>query len=527
MIVDGEHTFPGPRETVWGLLQDPEVLAKAMPGARRLTLTGPGAYQGVIRIGVGPVTAAEWSLNVTLADQVPPESYVMLVDSKGALGFTRGQATVNLDEVAGGTRMRYHADLSVGGKVAGVGQRLLDQVARMLTKQGLDALNKELEARLPRAAPPDQRETHHAYRTGNPIAHRRVPAGDARDRRAGRPDGYEPRERCRPLGARAVVARTRLLDRGDRGDGLGGCPAAAAARRTSPTRIPMKPAPFAYHRPDTVEGALALLAEHGYDAKLLAGGQSLVPAMNFRLAAPPCSSTSTASPASTRSPRRRVVSGSGRWCGSGQAERSALLAERAPLIAETLPYVAHAQIRNRGTMGGSIAHADPAAELPAVMLALGPACSCAARRMRTVAADDFFTGLFGTALEPEEMLVEIEIPTAAPGTGFAFDEISRRHGDFALAGVAASVQVDAEGRCTGARIALLSVGDGPVLAAHAAAALQGRRRPTTPSAPPPTPRRSRTSIRPGDIHATPAYRRQLVEVLVRRGLPRAFERARA
>lgn len=148
MIVTGEHTFPGPRQAVWDLLQDPEVLAKAMPGARKLHLTGDGTYEGVIRIGVGPVTAAEWTLGVRLADRVPPASYVMHVDGKGALGFTRGQATVNLDEVEGGTKMRYHADLSVGGKVAGVGQRLLDQVARMLTRQGLDALNKELEARL-------------------------------------------------------------------------------------------------------------------------------------------------------------------------------------------------------------------------------------------------------------------------------------------------------------------------------------------------------------------------------------------
>ncbi|HEX8395534.1 MAG TPA: carbon monoxide dehydrogenase subunit G [Longimicrobium sp.] len=148
MIVDGEHTFPGPRPALWTLLQDPEVLAKAMPGARRLALTGDGVYTGVIRIGVGPVTAAEWSLTVRLADLVEPASYTMHVDSKGALGFTRGTATVNLDEVDEGTRMRYHADLSVGGKVAGVGQRLLDQVAKMLTKQGLDALNKEVEARL-------------------------------------------------------------------------------------------------------------------------------------------------------------------------------------------------------------------------------------------------------------------------------------------------------------------------------------------------------------------------------------------
>lgn len=148
MIVDGEHTFNGPRQTVWDLLQDPEVLAKAMPGARKLVRTGDGTYEGVIRIGVGPVTAAEWSLNVSIRDPQPPESYVMQVESKGALGFTRGTADVNLDEVEGGTRMRYHADLSIGGKVASVGQRLLDQVARMMTKQGLDALNRELESRL-------------------------------------------------------------------------------------------------------------------------------------------------------------------------------------------------------------------------------------------------------------------------------------------------------------------------------------------------------------------------------------------
>jgi uncharacterized protein len=148
MIVDGEHHFPAPRETVWELLQDPEVLQKAMPGARRLARTGDGTYEGVIRIGVGPVTAAEWSLSVELADRVPPESYVMVIDSRGVLGFTRGRASVRLEEADGGTRMAYSADLQVGGKVAGVGQRLLDQVAKMMTKQGLAAMGKELESRL-------------------------------------------------------------------------------------------------------------------------------------------------------------------------------------------------------------------------------------------------------------------------------------------------------------------------------------------------------------------------------------------
>lgn len=148
MIVNGEHTFAAPRETVWTLLQDPEVLAKAMPGARRLERTGDGRYEGVIRIGVGPVTAAEWALQVELRDLLPPESYTMLVDSRGALGFTRGTARVELLEEPGGTRMRYQADLQVGGKVAGVGQRLLDQVAKMMTRQGLEALSREMEARL-------------------------------------------------------------------------------------------------------------------------------------------------------------------------------------------------------------------------------------------------------------------------------------------------------------------------------------------------------------------------------------------
>lgn len=149
MIIRGEYHFQGPRETVWELLQDPEVMAKAMPGASRLAAIGDGTYEGSIRVGVGPVTAAEWKLQVTLHDRVHPESYTMQVESQGPIGFTRGQARVELVEADGGaTRMLYHADLQIGGKVAGVGQRLLDQVAKVMTQRGLDALGKELRARL-------------------------------------------------------------------------------------------------------------------------------------------------------------------------------------------------------------------------------------------------------------------------------------------------------------------------------------------------------------------------------------------
>jgi carbon-monoxide dehydrogenase medium subunit len=288
----------------------------------------------------------------------------------------------------------------------------------------------------------------------------------------------------------------------------------------------MKPAPFEYHRPDSVDQALAMLAEHGYDAKLLAGGQSLVPAMNFRLAAPAVLIDLNRVPGLDGIAEADGGLRLGAMVRQRAAERSPLVAARAPLLAETLPYVAHAQIRNRGTIGGTIAHADPAAEIPAVMLALDARFHLRAPGgTRVVTAGDFFTGLFGTAMEAEEMLVEVEIPPMAPRTGWAFDEVSRRHGDYALAGIAATVQVDDAGRCHAARIALLSVGDGPVLAAEAAAALVGQD-PTDAAIRAAAEAAAQRDIDPpGDIHATPAYRRQLVDVLVRRVLPRAFARA--
>lgn len=148
MILDGEFTFRAQRSSVWTLLQDPEVMVKAMPGAQRLVSTGDGTYEGTIRIGVGPVTAAQWTLTVALHDRAEPASYGMKVESKGPLGFTRGSASVELVDEPDGTRMKYRADMQIGGKVAGIGQRLLDQVAKMLTRQGLEALSREMEVRL-------------------------------------------------------------------------------------------------------------------------------------------------------------------------------------------------------------------------------------------------------------------------------------------------------------------------------------------------------------------------------------------
>jgi carbon-monoxide dehydrogenase medium subunit len=287
----------------------------------------------------------------------------------------------------------------------------------------------------------------------------------------------------------------------------------------------MKPAAFDYYRPRTLDEALSLLMEHGSDAKPLAGGQSLIPAMNFRLATPAVLIDLNA--LNTLDYLKQEADGLhvGSMTRQRTVERSALAAKAAPLMIETLPFVAHVAIRNRGTIGGSLAHADPAAELPAVMLALDAKFRLRSNaRSRTVAADDFLVGLFTTAIEPGELLAEVIIPNPAPRTGFAFREISRRHGDFALAGVAVAVTVDGDGRCSTARIALLSVGDRAMVAQLAAQALIGQ----TPSV---------EAIRaaadaaaqeidpPSDIHASAKYRRQLVNVLTRRALAQAFDGA--
>jgi CO/xanthine dehydrogenase FAD-binding subunit len=287
----------------------------------------------------------------------------------------------------------------------------------------------------------------------------------------------------------------------------------------------VKPAPFEYFRPDTVDEALSLLTEHGWDAKLLAGGQSLVPAMNFRLAAPGVLIDLNRIPGLDGIREEGRTLRIGTMVRQHAAERSADVRRLAPLLAEALPFVAHPQIRNRGTVGGSVAHADPAAELPAVMLALGARMHVVGPNgTRSLAADEFFTGLFSTALEHDEMLAEIEIPALAARAGFAFMEVSRRHGDFGLAGLAVSVSLDDGGCCADARIALLGVGEGPVLAHAAADALRGQSPSLEAVAAAADAARAEVDP-PMDIHASSEYRRHLVGVLVGRALPVAFGRA--
>ena len=148
MIVEGTYTFPGPREVVWGLLLDPEVLAKTMPGATSMTRVTEDRYEGKMGVGIGPITAAEFDVVITMTEKVVPESYRMQIEGRGRFGFTRGNAAVRLTADGDRTVMHYQADMMVGGKIAAVGQRLLDSVSRMMLKQGLEAMSAELDRRL-------------------------------------------------------------------------------------------------------------------------------------------------------------------------------------------------------------------------------------------------------------------------------------------------------------------------------------------------------------------------------------------
>jgi CO/xanthine dehydrogenase FAD-binding subunit len=230
----------------------------------------------------------------------------------------------------------------------------------------------------------------------------------------------------------------------------------------------MKPAPFEYDAPESVEEALELLARYGDDAKVLAGGQSLVPLLNFRLARPErlVDINRIDELAHLRADGDRLKIGA--LTRTAQLERSELVAERWPILREAVRLAGHPQIRSRGTVGGSVAHADPAAELPVVLTALEARFVVRSLRgTRTVEARDLFVGYLTTTLEPDELLVEIDVPPLPTGAGAAFVEYARVHGDFALAGAAVVVSRD--------RTAVTLLGAGPTPVADAAA-VDGPRR---------------------------------------------------
>lgn len=289
----------------------------------------------------------------------------------------------------------------------------------------------------------------------------------------------------------------------------------------------MKPASFRYIAARSVEEAVALKAEHGSEAWFLAGGQSLVPALNFRLAQPAIlidlNAVAACDGVSLRNGRLSI----GALARYRALERDPVVAAQMPLIAEALPHIAHPQIRNRGTIGGNLSHADPASELPAIMLALGARMRARSRAAeRWIEAREFFVGALTTALETTEMLVDVEIPAIQPGTGTAFLEIARRRGDFAIMGVAVTLTLAAGGNCDDVRLAYCGAGDGPVLATEAAAALLGSEIGDANIAE--AAAMAAREVEPfGSIHASIDYQRHLAGILTVRALKLARQRAHA
>lgn len=298
----------------------------------------------------------------------------------------------------------------------------------------------------------------------------------------------------------------------------------------------MKPPPFEYRAPRSLDEALELLADDGREARALAGGQSLIPVMNFRLASPDLLvDLNGVAELGTVDMRPDGGLSLGAMVRQRTLERDPRVAAAAPLLAEAAAWIAHPQIRSRGTVGGSVAHADPAAELPAVLLALGATVHATrlagvdgsgGRAEREIPLGELFLGPFFTTLEPGELITRIEVPPPAPREGTAFEEVARRRGDYAIVGAAARVRLDEAGRCEEAALVLVNAGPVPMAIDGAAAELVGA---------PPTPDRIEAAAAAAasecdpatDMHGSEAYRRHLAAVLARRTLGRAATRAGA
>ncbi len=288
----------------------------------------------------------------------------------------------------------------------------------------------------------------------------------------------------------------------------------------------MKSTAFEYHAPESVDEAVRLLAELGDEAKVLAGGQSLIPMLALRLAVfDHLVDVGRIGELSGIERRNGTL-----WVGAGTTEaaveRSAEAAAGVPLFARATPLIGHFQIRNRGTVGGSIAHADPAAEYPAVALALDAEMEAVSPRgRRTIPAADFFTGLWSTALEPDELLTGVTLPVWSGRCGFAIEEVARRHGDFAVAGAVVGVELDDDDTVRRCAIGLIGLGSVPVRASGAEAAVGG------PVAGIDAGELGRTAMEgldgvPGDLHGSASYRRRVGAAMVARAWAAASTEAR-
>lgn len=286
----------------------------------------------------------------------------------------------------------------------------------------------------------------------------------------------------------------------------------------------MKPPPFDYHAATSVDEVVALLAEHGGEAKVMAGGQSLMPLLSLRLARPAQLIDLNRIGALAGIAADNGTVSIGAMTRERAAERSEVVAAKVPALAEALPFIGHTAIRNRGTIGGSIAHADAAAELPAVALVTDAQMVVrSVRGERVIEAADFFDGHFTTTMAEDELLTEVRFAAQPSTATCGFHEVARRHGDFALVGVSAVVDLDGD-TVRSARVGLFGVADKAVRAAEAEAVLAGQRFDTEAIAA--AANEAARHIDPAsDLHASAEMRRHLTSVAVRRALDSALRRA--
>ena len=288
----------------------------------------------------------------------------------------------------------------------------------------------------------------------------------------------------------------------------------------------MKPAPFEYFAPANTAEAIDLLHQWGSEAKVLSGGQSLMPMLNFRLLKPAAliDINAIGDLSSIQLDNSALTIGAGTRQSSVLA--SSAVAEECGLITEALAFVSHPAIRNRGTIGGSVAHADPSAELAVVAAAAEAQMKVqSARGERVLAAEDFFVDALATALEPDELLTEIRFPNFSGRTGWGFQEVSRRRGDFAVVNAAALVSLDDDGRCQQARIVVGGVSGTPLRLKSVEAGLVGST--LDPRTLADVAEQAKDGLSPqSDVHASAEYRRDVAAVLIRRSLETAAERAR-
>jgi carbon-monoxide dehydrogenase medium subunit len=288
----------------------------------------------------------------------------------------------------------------------------------------------------------------------------------------------------------------------------------------------VKPAPFEYHAPGTVHEAVGLLAELGEDAKVLAGGQSLIPMLALRLTA-----FGHLIDVGRITEMKGVERGDGRISiGAGTTEAdvgsNASVGSAVPLLARATPFIGHFQIRNRGTLGGSIAHADPAAEYPAVALALDAVMETVSPRgSRSIAAADFFQGLWTNSMEADEVLVNVSFPVWTGRTGFAIEEIARRHGDFAIAGATVAVELDDRDRIRRCAVALIGLGPTPERASAAEADVTGRSITEVDKDELGHLAVAGLSSVPADLHGSSEYRKKVGAVMVARAWAAALREA--